>query len=604
MVEQSRELKDLLTKIETRFNAADQGVHARFRDRANRMYSLYRSYSDWKTNGGIDRRDRDPGLGSAKREWGAELFIPYAFSTVETILPRMLSNSPKILVRPRGRSSEENVENIKFIIEAQQEQIDYELILQRIARNALIYGIGWQKIAWKKEERDRKIVRPRSLRLPGQSDFVVDVKREAVFDDPMAECLDPFDVFWDPMAAKVSECDWIIHRTWRSTDYCLSLLRRGLWGEITEREITEAGSGDTRYTDAFQQRLTIGGYPNFKARDTHEVWEYHDGREVVTVLDRQWVVQRGDNPAWHGELPFQVFRPTPVDGQMVGIGEIEPIEDLQDEMNVMRSQRRDNATLVLQKSFFYTEGLIDPDDFKLGPGTGIPIQGDPREGIMNIDFGEIPHSGYREAAELQADIERTTGIDDSLSGSGQPQQTATGIQLVQAAANLRIQQKTRNCEIELVRSGGRQFLSLNQQRILSNREIRIPAQPSPEGPDRRWAWLEVGPQQLAGEFEIDVEGGSMAPENTPQQRADADGMTALLGNPLVGPWIDVPQAVKYILRNRGIKGEDSWIKNPEQTVPAQLLDAYKKALAGSGVDQRLVEQAWAAVQPQEPNGPS
>lgn len=597
MPEQSEELRDLVAQITTRFNHADQGVHQRFRDRANHFWGLYRGYSDWKA--GLSPRDRDPGLAAAKRDWGAELFIPYAFSTVETILPRMLSNSPKILVRPRGRASEKNVENIRFIIEAQQEQIDYELILQNIARIALITGLGVQKVYWKRDERTQKQVRPRKVRMPGLSDFVVDEVRQLAFDDPMVECVDPFDFFWDPMAARIADCEWAIHRTWRSHAYCTSLLKRGIWKGIEESDITEGGTGNGTFTDAFQTRLTIQGYPNFQARDTHEVWEYHNGREVITVLDRQYIVQQGANPAWHGELPFQVYRPTPVPGHMVGIGEIEPIEDLQSEINTLRSQRRDNATLVLQKSFFYADGSIDPADFKIGPGRGIPTFGPPSDSISPINFGDIPNSGYQEERQLQADIERTTGIDDSLSGSGQPQQTATGVQLVQAAANLRIQQKTRNAEIELVRAGGRQFLALDQQRILSNREIRIPAEPTPGEPDRRWAWLEVGPEQLKGEFEIDVEGGSMAPENTPQQRADAAAMQNLMGNPQLGPFINPDMGIRYILRNMGLKGEDAYLQAPEQKLPAGLVDQFKKALVGAKVDQRLIDQAWAASMPKE-----
>jgi hypothetical protein len=99
-------------------------------------------------------------------EWGAELFIPYAFSTVETILPRMLSQAAEHHRQARDQASEENVENIKATIEAQQEQIDYELILQKIARNGLMGGLGVQKVYWRRDERPKKVVAPADS-LPG-----------------------------------------------------------------------------------------------------------------------------------------------------------------------------------------------------------------------------------------------------------------------------------------------------------------------------------------------------------------------------------------------------------------------------------------------------
>jgi hypothetical protein len=79
--------------------------------------------------------------------------------------------------------------------------------------------------------------------------------------------------------------------------------------------------------------------------DDHEVWEFHDGEQVITVLDRQWPVQMAKNPLWHGELPFQVYRPNRIPHRMVGRGEVEPNEDLQDEINTFRTQRLDNNTL-------------------------------------------------------------------------------------------------------------------------------------------------------------------------------------------------------------------------------------------------------------------
>lgn len=587
--------KGLLESIRSRVEQCERGVHKKFTDRANHFYGLYRSYQDWKRSLPVDRRDRDLGLKSAAAEWGTELFIPYAYSTVETILPRMLSNRPAIVVQPRARASEENVENVRYILQAQQEQIDYELILQAIARDALIMGLGVQKVYWKTDYREMPVVVPS---IEDSSKYVKQMQWRALFDDPVCERVDPFDFFWDPFADSMRTAEWVCQRSWRGPSYCKQLIEAGFWTDITVEDLEGNGSGN-KYRDAFQQRQTMGGYTDVQpSNDIHEVWEYHDGEKVTTVVDRQFVVQCGVNPAWHGELPFQVYRPTPVPGQLAGIGEIEPIEDLQAEINMMRSQRRDNATVVLQRSFFYADGMIDPSDFKIGPGRGIPVLGSPSEAIMPIQFGDIPHSGYQEERQLQADIERTTGIDDSLSGSGQVGQTATGVQLVQAAANLRIQQKTRNCEVELVRAGGRQMLALNQQKILTERDVRIPSEPSPQEPDRRWAWLKVGPKELAGEFEIDIEGGSMAPENVPQQRSDAQAMAALMAN---NPTVDPAQATKFILKNMGIKNPDQWIIKPQQMVPAESVNAFGEALKALGVDEQLIQMAQAASQ-QAPDG--
>ena len=177
VVQDQRE--ELLKRIQRRFNHAYNGVHQKWRDRATHFYALYHNYTEWR-DAMPNPRDRDVGLRDAKREWGAELFIPYSFATVETILARMLSNNPSMLILPRNMASEENVKNIKAIIEAQQAQVNYNLTLQSIARDALQLGLGVQKVIWRKERHASFMLQPRANRQAGQSGFVVAPDRKSV----------------------------------------------------------------------------------------------------------------------------------------------------------------------------------------------------------------------------------------------------------------------------------------------------------------------------------------------------------------------------------------------------------------------------------------
>lgn len=575
----------LLTRITSRFESADKGVHKRARDKWDHFYALYRNYTDFRNQQATtDRRDRDLGLRYAQREWGAELFIPHSFAAVESILPRMLANSPKVIVKPCRQQYEAGAPAMKYVVDGQLAAIDYELRLQKIIRNALIYGLGVQKTYWNRRTREGKQLTPGT-----HSEWAVTSKQITLMDDPMIEAVDNYDFFWDPFGSEIQECEYAIHRTWRSSDYVRRMLDQGIWHGPTPQDVEMGQGGANAYTSSWEKRNRADGSPEAKAGDIHEVWEYHDGEKVVTVLDRQWIVQDAPNPAWHGELPFQVYRPTALEGHMVGIGEIEPIVDLQAEVNTLRSQRRDNATIALNRGFFFADGMIDPGDFKTGPGIGVPVLGDPREVVYPMPIADIPNSGYQEEASLLADIQRAIGLNDEAQASQDG--TATGAQLVHAAMSLRIKLKTRNAEVELVRAAGRQVMAMNQQHILTNREVRIPSPPTPDEPDRRWAWRQIGPAELAGEYELDVEGGSLAPENIPQQRQDANMMMSLLQNPQVNP----DEAIRYVLRNMGIDQPDSFIvqQPQEPTVPQAQVDASFKALQAAGVDPSLLHQAVA-----------
>jgi len=259
------ELEAVLNRVTAKQREADR-KHQSYRTQWEKLYGLYRGYSDWKAGySQAGPRDRDPGLGDAKREWGAELFIPYSFATVETILPRALSNRPKMLVLPRNRASEANVQHMKGLIDGQQEQIRYELKLMDTAKSGFIYGLGVQKVLWRKEYTKRKALvaatqpgHPKSD--PKGTGYVQGEKEVCVFDDPDVENVDIFDFFWDPAGHCIEACEWVIHRTWRSDDYVAKKLGSGDWNNPAGLEMADAeGLGSNRREELVAERQRIAG---------------------------------------------------------------------------------------------------------------------------------------------------------------------------------------------------------------------------------------------------------------------------------------------------------------------------------------------------------
>lgn len=587
-----------------------EGMHASFRKKWEHLYGLYRGYNDlkssWRSAG---PRDKDGVLYDAKKGWGAELFIPYSFSTIETIVPRAVSQRPRMLVLPRDEESEDNVESMRLMIDAQQERIDYDLTLQDILKTGMIYGLGISKASWKKEYVDtRKVQRARFPRtLVGRGQYVTERKRVCTFDDPNAEWIDPFNFFWDPYGYSMKTCEWVLQRSWRSHKYVMARLTanpergRADWSSAAARalkddDVRRIGGNTADYKTLLEGRLQASGATGLelKGDHLHEVWEFHDGERVITVLDREVLVQDEENPAL-GEIPFQVYRPTQVPGEMVGIGEIEPIEHLQAELNTMRSQRRDNATLVLMRSFAYDDSLVDADDVEFGPGSLIPVNGDPNAAITQLRVGDIPNSGYQEEASLVNDIQRTTGVDDTVSGAdgagSGATSTATGVQLVQAAANKRIENKARRLETEVIRPTTRVFGRLNQRMILEDRSLRVDNEEYGSDPNaKRWKWYELGPDDLRGEFDFIPEGGSTQPENTPQLRQDAQMKWQMFGG---NDKVDQTWLLEDVMKGLGID-------KPKIVQGESLSPSILEKLVAAGVPQELVQLAVQQAQAENP----
>jgi hypothetical protein len=593
---------DLTRIVEAAYRRAEP-EHKTFRNKAEEFYKLYRGFTDFR-DWASSARDADQIVSEARSEWGAELFIPFTYSTVETIVPRMVAKGPRMIVVPRDEQAFGNVRHMKIVVDAQQKQIDYETVLQVIGKDGLIYGLGVGKTRWRYETRIQIKATPSEM---DPAIFTESVPQKVVsFDDAVAERVDPFDFMWDPYGDSMHTVEFVIHRLWRTPVQVRRNVESGIW-RSQENDPTcpwsledlLAARAQTQRSDVWNQRLQAEGYGTSGQRSDalHEVWEFHDGQQVITVLDGAYPVQAGPNPSGEASIPFQIYRPTVVGGRFVGISEVEPIRHLQYEINTLRSQRRDAATLSLMRTFAFNETAVDADDIVFGPNMAIPVNGDPREFLFPIPVPDLPASSYREEQAIVDDIQRTSGISDTVSGQDTgASETATGVQLVQAAATMRIQNKARLLETQIIVPQGYEFIALNQRRILTSKTYFVPTQPDVNNPHvPAWEMVKVGPAELMGRMAIEVEGGSTAPENVPQQRQDAQAFVALSQDPR----LNGEKLLIRALELYGIDQPEGYVKTPVPQIPAPELEAFLQSM---GVDPASFV-AWQDQQQAQQQGP-
>jgi hypothetical protein len=603
--------RETVERLMRKINMFEDSVGRDFRERCQRFYRQYRGFRRFRdrwTHAGPN--DRDSVLYDEKKHWGAHLHIPMSFRTIESIVPKAIAQMPKLLVLPRDEAWRKNLEAVRLLLDRQQEQINIDLPFQAVMRSGRIYGLGVGKSYWRKEVRPRRRVVRRMFRPGFQTG---QLQAEVTFDDPMFEDVDVFDFMWDPYGSDLRTCEWIVHRVWMSTEAVLQRLKEGVWNTESAKTLDEdtvraLGGAGQRYTEIWQDRMEVSGFRLWthmgRGEYPHELLEWHDGNRVCTLLDRQILVQEAENPCV-GYFPFSIYRPTPINKQMVGIGDLEPLEHLQRELDTLRSQRRDAATIALCAGYVFDDQMIDEEDLVFGPGTAIRSNGDPTRALFPLPIREIPGSGYQEESIIRQDLEAVSGMADALDphmGSASTQ-TATEAQLVQASLGARIQLSSRRFEIEVVRETARAFLSLDQRMITENRPaLQVPEEGVSE--DEAWetgAWRQypIGPGELMGEYEIQVEGGSMAARNVPQDRADAQLLMNMFGHSW---YVNPTKPLERALELCGIKHPKAWMKAQEPPIPAAALAFLKLA----GVDPHLIEQAVmkarTVTSPQE--GPS
>ena len=624
------EAKALVDYVVQRHGEAAQR-HDYLRKRWEKWYRLYRSRQEFKRNyANSQPNDVDAVIRDAQNKFGADLFIPYVFSVIETTVPKLLANNPKMNLTPAPVHAsaapnldltmlEEHADTLSLVFDRDQTKMRYPITAQMVAKSGLIYGLGVGKMCWHTEwQRSVPRVQRALVRTSDGPEWVIGNYDKLVWDGPKAEQLDIFDWLPDPNMWSMDNCRFAIDRRWRDGDYIKMMLATGVW-ELppgVDLEILLSQGSDSARDEIWAQRMEAAGFPNARSarrgEQLHEGWEFHDGEDVITILDRCIPVQAGPNPYWHGKMPFDIYRPTMVPNELCGIGEPEAIEDLQEEMNALRSQRRDNATLVLQRPLAYFDGLVNTDDVWMAPGAMIPTDADPREVLFPIPLQDIPGSSYQEEMRLQGDIMRVTGINDMEAGAGDDgaQTTATGAQLVHAAANVRIANKTMLLVTEYITPQAEQTLALYQQKVTSTKYVAGPPRPG-EGGGSTWRFYVFGPETLQDDWLIEADGGSMAAKNTPQDRDDATRLYNMFGN---NPAVRRDKVVGEILRKMGVSDWQTWIVAQEPQYPqhviAQAFQQIATELHAAGADpqafmqhaETLLDQLNAADQQAQAQG--
>jgi hypothetical protein len=209
-----------------------KGLHQKHERKWDHFYALYRGYRGLEEQPGRRvPRDKDTGLKDARRRWGAELVIPYVYATVETVMPAVLSQRPRPLVVPLDDTGMRNVENMKFLVDRQQEEMDYEMRLHPTAKDGFFYGLGVQMTYWRKEVRkDAYYLKPKSIPTADETHYRETARRTQVRRPVVHGRLARTTSSGTRIACEIADCEWIIHRTWRSGRYVKQKFESGAWG--------------------------------------------------------------------------------------------------------------------------------------------------------------------------------------------------------------------------------------------------------------------------------------------------------------------------------------------------------------------------------------
>ena len=513
--------------------------------RWDKFYRMYRSY--------VKKR--------AKGDWRSRAWMPIAFYVIETIIPRLVAQLPKFTVDGVREEDEQGAEYLETLLDWASDQSDLYLELAKGLKSSLIYGTGILKTTYD-EKTAYSITREpemmeQTVEMPtGEMDMdgnsimqtmsmgAVPTGETSVvrrpytrYAGPIAEAVDIKNFFVDPVADSIENARYVIHRVYRDRAYLEDMFEAGVYHR-PEKDIWQSFLSDHA---GLERMASVDLGPGSSQGDDSgliELLEFWTDRTVATVVSNgdsaSMLLRVERNPFAHGMKPFVRVVDHLVPHEFWGIGELEPLEGIQDTVNALWNSRIDNVKLVLNSMFLAVmDYVVDPADLQVRPAgvvrirEGVPLD----QAVQPLELGEVTSSSYTEVAELERMTEKVSGVSPYQTGtdSASVNRTATGVALISEQGNTRFAHKVRIAELTGFRQLAMQYATIIQQ--FSGPEITVRLL-NPEGA----AMFQTIPlDAISGQYDFNIEAESSTQTESIRREQTLSLFQLLAADPYMKP---------------------------------------------------------------------
>lgn len=533
--------KARVTMVNERFNSAKSIVDNQTA-KWDIFYKLYRGY--------VAEKDK---------QWVSNLFVPVAFTVIETLLPRIMSvmfgQKFVVKINPREKGDAKMVRVLQQLLKYQFDRFGAFNKFYRWIKDTLMYGVGYVVVYWKFEATERTVVEPKYLNLAGIKIRYgrQQVKRPIVdYDDPEVEVVDPYDLFVDPRATNIKDAKWVIRRVWRTMGYLRKQQAAGFYKNIDDVKPGLTNTGDMDKS----VRVEVGGGQALASpddQDAVELREHWEDGSVTVVAGGSVEIRNDENPFWHGNKPICMLKDIELPHEFYAIGEIEPIQSLIEERNTIRNQRLDNVkTIVNRKLVVDKNADIDIEHLDEDNRPGGIILTDDVNAVRYLDEIDIVASAFNEDQMIVRDIQEATAMAESTIGvMPRRGETATAINALQGAASSRFALKIQGMVSTGIMDCIKMIISLNQQFLTKKRLVRIIGE---AGED----FQEIAAEDITGNYDYDIQAGLLEINRDIERQQ----WMMLLGTPVMqAANINFEEVQKYTLELFDVSNPERFIKD-------------------------------------------
>lgn len=544
-----------------------------------------RSYNNWR---GI--------MDTSIYPWRSKLFVPWTFTVIEAIIPKVFARDPKWRAISRNPDFPEGgPQVVQDLLTYQWNRMGMRIKMYDYIKDSLMFSKGFAKVSWNFKTRTKTFMEP----IVGKDDkitFERQTKSEIEADDPKVEIIDPYDIYIDPDATSSGfggDGTYLIHRK--------TVPIKEVKDNPNYKNVDKIN--EESYADQYMDKLARYN-DNIPQKDKHkelvEILEYWERDRLIVIANRSVVLRDSPNPYHHKEIPFVELDDYRDPHRLYGQSEASVIDPLQREINAIRNQRRDYDNIALNPVILMVPGTLrNPNSAVMAPGNVWPVSD--LNSIAPFAMPQLQGSSTQIEERTAQDIQRTVAIDEIgiglLPGNSQ-RRSATEVVTSQTVAGKRFAVKIALLE-DAVKKIGQLVFALNQQFLDQERMIQI------VGERGATEWVQLSPEDIRGEYFIDLEVGSMLPKDEIAQRQEAVQLLQYI-TPIIQPVVETnPQIimpiVKMVLDTFELSGKQEIMDELQRVLGAASQSMQEQVSANTAnTEAQALAQVQQALTPQAP----
>jgi hypothetical protein len=493
-----------------------KGIRSRFEPDwyLNTAFFIGQQWLRWSRQGRLDK----PRLADWRRTPVDNRILPVVTSRVA----RKTKTRPTFTATPFTADEEDlkAAEIAEKVLSADWLNLNLQQQLYQAMLYSEICGAGFWKVYWDKTQgesadflfQDGQPV-TQANGQPVRADAFAEIPagmevRPVAAGDVCVDVLSPFEIYPDPLAHTLDECEWIIEEKVRSPEY----VQKRFGVKLEPDAPAPVGPTESRMFSSLYYTAAQDA-EEYKGVRVYEYWErpsteYPNGKRCVWARDQ--ILAEDDQP--FDPMPYIMFSGTVAPGRFWPTSVTTQLRGPQVELNKLLGQIAENAARIgnpaimksRQANVVYT-GL---------PGEEILYDSTVTDAIPSyLQAPEMPQYVQNLIDRIENSITEISGMHE-VSKANVPSgvTAASAINLLQEADDTRLGPEVQDMELALANAGTK-ILMLRAQFNTDERTIRI------AGEDGNWDIFSFRGLALAKNTNIEVQAGSAMPHSKAAKQA-------------------------------------------------------------------------------------